>query len=91
MEINEDLKAARDIVQAILKSKKIIRMYPANNPIYVKTLEDSYARFKDYFDYREELVFKIKQNEINWDAEPVYLNPEKEDNLALFFFKDGLR
>ena len=91
MEINEDLKAARDIVQAILKSKKIIRMYPANNPIYVKTLEDSYARFKDYFDYREELVFKIKQNEINWDAEPVYVNPEKEDNLALFFFKDGLR
>jgi hypothetical protein len=91
MEINEDLKAARDIVQAILKSKKIIRMYPANNPIYVKTLEDSYARFKDYFDYREELIFKIKQNEIYWDSEPVYVNPEKEDNLALFFFKDGLR
>ncbi len=91
MEINDDLKAVRDIVQAILKSKKIIRMYPANNPIYVKTLEDSYTRFRDYFDYREELVLKIKQNEIIWDSEPVYANAEKEDNLALFFFKDGLR
>lgn len=91
MEINEDLKAARDVVQAILKSKKIIRMYPANNPIYVKTIEDCYARFHDYFDYREDLVLKIRQNEITWETEQVYANTEKEENLALFFFKDGLR
>jgi len=91
MEINEDLKAARDVVQAILKSKKIIRMYPANNPIYIKTIEDCYARFHDYFDYREGLVLKIRQNEITWESEQVYANTEKEENLALFFFKDGLR
>ena len=91
MEINEDLKAARDVVQAILKSKKIIRMYPANNPIYVKTIEDCHARFHDYFDYREDLVLKIRQNEITWEAEQVYATAEKEENLALFFFKDGLR
>ena len=89
--MNEDLKAVRDIVQAMLKCKKIIRMYPANNPIYVKTLEDSYTHFKDYFDYREDLIFKIKQNEITWESEQIYFNSEKEDNLALFFFKDGLR
>ena len=91
MEINEELKAARDIVQAVLKSKKIIRMYPANNPIYVKTLEDCHARFNDYFNYREDLLLKIRQNEIIWESEQVYANAEKEDNLALFFFKDGLR
>jgi HEAT repeat protein len=91
MEINEELKSARDIVQALLKSKKIIRMYPANNPIYVKTIEDCYARFTDYFNYRDDLILKIRQNEITWDAEQVYSSTEKEDNLALFFFKDGLR
>ena len=51
MEINEDLKAAKEIVQSILKSKKIIRMYPANNPIYVKTIEDCFARFNEFFNY----------------------------------------
>ena len=91
MEINEELKSARDVVQALLKSKKIIRMYPANNPIYVKTIEDCYARFSEYFNYREDLVLKIRQNEILWDAEQVYCSTDKEDNLALFFFKDGLR
>jgi HEAT repeat protein len=91
MEMHEDLKAARDVIQALLKSKKIIRMYPSNNPVYVKTLEEGYIRFRDYFGYREDLIVKIKQNEITWEAEQIYASAEKEDNLALFFFKDGLR
>lgn len=91
MEINDELKTVKDIIQAILKSKKILRMYPANNPIYVKNLEDAYGKFKEYFYYKDELHLKIKQNEIYYDSEQVYSSSEKEDNLALFFFKDGLR
>lgn len=91
MEINEEIKAAKDVIQAILKSKKILRMYPANNPIYVKTLEDTYAKFKEFFYYNDELQLKIKQHEIYCGSEQVYSSSEKEDNLALFFFKDGLR
>src|SRR3990172_6055630 len=91
MEINEENRAAKEVIQAILKSKKILRMYPENNPIYVKTLEDTYNKFKEFFYYNEELQLKIKQNEIYCGSEPVYSSSEKEDNLALFFFKDGLR
>jgi HEAT repeat protein len=91
MEINEEIRAAKEVIQAILKSKKILRMYPSNNPIYIKTLEDAYAKFRDFFYYNEELQFKIKQNEIYCGAEQVYGSSEKEDNLAFFFFKDGLR
>jgi hypothetical protein len=91
MEITEEIRAARDVVQAILKSKKILRMYPPNNPIFIKTLEDTYAKFKEFFYYNGELQLKIKQNEIHFGSEQVYSSTEKEDNLALFFFKDGLR
>jgi HEAT repeat protein len=91
MEIHDDLKAAKDALQALLKSRKMIRMYPSNNPMYVKSLEDTHARFRDYFDYRDDLILKIRQNDITWENEQVYYNPEKEDNLALFLFKDGLR
>ncbi len=91
MEQQDDIKASKEVIQAILKSKKMIRMYPSNNPIYVKTLEDTYARFRDYFDYRDDLVLKIRQNDIMYENEQVYFNAEKEDNLALFLFKDGLR
>lgn len=91
MEISEESKEARDIIQNLIKSKKTIRMYPQNNPIYAKILEDSYARFKSFFDYHESIVLSIKQNSILYDNEQIYYNPDKEDNLALFFFKDGLR
>lgn len=91
MEPSEDIKEAKDILQNLIKAKKTLRMYPQNNPIYVKTLEESYARFNSFFDYKENLTLKIKQNSISYDLEQIYYNPEKEDNLALLFFKDGLR
>jgi len=91
MPMNEELKAARDIIQSILKSKKILRMYPSNNPIYVNTLDDNFRKFKEFFYYKDELNLKLRQNEMTYDSEQVYASFEKEDNLALFFFKDGLR
>jgi len=89
--MNEELKKTKEIIQSFLKSKKILRMYPSNNPIYVNTLEDNFNKLKDFFYYRDDLALKIRQNDIYYDSEQVYFSPEKEDNLALFFFKDGLR
>lgn len=66
-------------------------MYPENNPIYARTIGDTYARFRNFFNYRDELNLKINQNDILYDSEQIYYNPGKDDNLALFFFKDGLR
>lgn len=91
MEISEETRAVKDVIQAVLKTKKIVRMYPQNNPIYIKTVEDCYGKYKGFFIYKDVLNIKIRQNEILYDAEQVYHNPEKEENIALFFFKDGLR
>jgi HEAT repeat protein len=91
MEVIEEIKEAKDLLQCIIKAKKTLRMYPDNNPVYVKTLDESYLKFKNFLDYKEAFTFKIRQNSILYDAEQIYSSAEKEDNLALFFFKDGLR
>ncbi len=91
MEFVEESKKAKDIVQSILKAKKILRMYPRNNPVYSNTLEDCYDKFREFFFSGDEFTLKIRQNEILFDVETVYSSQEKDDNLALFFFKDGLR
>jgi hypothetical protein len=91
MEYAEEPKRAKDVIQCILKAKKILRMYPKNNPIYSNTLGECSDKFREFFSFRDKLDLKIRQNEILFDAEPVYASAEKEDNLALFFFKDGLR
>ncbi len=88
---SEDLKEIRDILQNIIKAKKAFRMYPANNPMYTKILDEAYTKFKNFFVYKDNYVLHIKHNSILYDTEEIYNNPEKEDNLALFFFKDGLR
>jgi HEAT repeat protein len=87
----EAIKLAREIIQALLKAKKAVRMYPENNPIYAKTIDDVFLKFRDFFTFGSDLHLRIKQNDIFLDTEQIYHNAEKEDNLALFFFKDGLR
>jgi HEAT repeat protein len=91
MEVIEEIKEAKDLLQCIIKAKKTLRMYPDNNPVYVKTLDESYLKFKNFLDYKEAFTLKIRQNSILYDSEQIYFSAEKEDNLALFFFKDGLR
>ncbi|MEW6002406.1 MAG: HEAT repeat domain-containing protein [Nitrospirota bacterium] len=91
MDFSEETKAVKDILQNLIKAKKTLKMYPQNNPVYLKTLEDSYEKFRSFFEYKDDLTLKIKQNTISYDSEQVYSNPEREDNLALLFFKDGLR
>jgi hypothetical protein len=91
MEHYEESKPVRDIIQTLMKAKKTVRMYPENNPVYQKTMEDTLARFTEAFHFRDTLVLRMRQHEILFESEQVYHNPEKEDNLALFFFKDGLR
>ncbi len=89
--LSEEIKEVRDIVMTLLKTKKALRMYLPNNPIYVNALTELFWRFKSFFKTNENLVLRIKQNEILYEDSTVYSNPEKDDNLALFFFKDGLR
>jgi len=88
---NNDIDQVREIIQLFLKSKKILKLYPPNNPLCVNITDACFAKFAEFFNFSEKLSLQISQNDIFYDSEAVYSNPEKEDNLALFFFKDGLR
>lgn len=89
--ISEETKEVKDIILTLLKTKKALRMYLPNNPIYVNALTELYWRFKSFFKTNENLTLRFRQNEILFEDTIVYSNPEKDDNLALFFFKDGIR
>jgi len=87
MENSEEIKAAKEIIQAFLRARKILRLYPLNNPIFIRTLEDCFGRFQNYFHYSDDLSLKIRQNEIYCNSDLIYYNTEKEDNIALFSLK----
>lgn len=91
MEVSEEVKQAKEVIQAFLKAKKNLRMYPPNNPIYAKTTEDTYKKLEAFLDIQNEMNLRIKQNELFLGTDVIYQTEGKSDNLALFFFKDGLR
>jgi HEAT repeat protein len=86
-----EIGKVKDLIQSLWKTKKIFRMYPENNPMYVKALDDSFSKFREYFLTGKELTLAIGHNEICCNSEQVYFSNEKDDNLAFLFYKDGLR
>ncbi len=86
-----ELKAVRELLQSLLKTKRAFEMYPANNPILAKFQDDICRRFDDFFKEADKLPLLIRQQEILYKGQSVYKNAEKDENLALLFYKDGLR
>jgi HEAT repeat protein len=89
--LSEEAKLAEDVVHGILKTRKLFTLYPPNNPVYINAADAIADKFRKCFETNDKLSLKILQNEIFFNNERVYYNPEKSDNLALFFFKDGLK
>ncbi|RJQ50494.1 MAG: HEAT repeat domain-containing protein [Nitrospiraceae bacterium] len=91
METNEELDKVKNIIRIIPKARKISRLYPQNNPVCMKTMQEVYDRFDDFFGNADTLRLQFGKNSIFYNSESVYHNPERMDNLALLFFKDGVR
>jgi len=56
---DEDIKAAKNIIQMLLKARKNLRMYPSNNPIYTDTLEAAFEKFRAFFALKDKLILRI--------------------------------
>lgn len=87
----DEARPVKDLLQAVLKTKRAFEMYPANNPILLKFREELVRRFSAVLGEVGAMPLVIRQYDIFFKGVPVYHNTEKDDNLALFFFKDGLR
>jgi hypothetical protein len=87
---NDRTSTARNLIKSILKAKKLLRIYPSNNMIYVKAMDEVYAFASDHLKAHGDIIFKITPSQIIVDSEPVYQSDDRADNLALFFFKEGI-
>ena len=86
-----EAREVRDLLLAAIKTKRAFEMYPSNNPILAKFQEDLIRRFDEFLTSYERISLLVHQQDILYNGQSVYHNPEKEDNLALLFYKDGLR
>ncbi|MDA8171628.1 MAG: HEAT repeat domain-containing protein [Nitrospiraceae bacterium] len=88
----EDIKPAQELIQVFQRARKNLRIYPVNNPVYSKTIEDAFRRADDFLEAHGDLELKFRQNEILiGDRNQTLYSADREDNFAFFFFKDGVR
>jgi len=84
-------RSASEVIASLQRARKNLRIYPSNNPIYKRTVEETYKKFMEFFQYMDDLELRIQRSEFVLGEEVVYAGTDKEENLALFFFRDGLR
>jgi hypothetical protein len=89
--INRLTPLAKEVVMVLVKTIKATKLYLPNNPIYQRFRDELREKFEKYFQDEELLSFMVQRFELSFLDQQVYHNPDKEDNIALMFFKDGIR
>ena len=87
----DELTAVKDIISTLPKSRKVMRLYQSNNPIYSKAVDECISRFDEYFKCNDTFHIEFGQNDISYNSESVYSSTDQYDNLAFLFFKDGIK
>ena len=72
---NDRVNLAQNFIKAILKTKKMLQIYPSNNVIYIAAIDEAYALAKEYLDLHGEITLQIKPAEILVDTEQAYQSP----------------
>jgi|Deesub1362B_J571_1020462.scaffolds.fasta_scaffold00069_43 HEAT repeat protein len=89
--MQQEAREAQELLQTLARTRKNLRIYPENNPVCAKTVADAFKRLQEYLHSNGELHLKIRQNELLLGDAPVYRSTDRDDNLAMLFFKDGIR
>jgi hypothetical protein len=87
----EDVIGVTNLIHAVQKARKNLRIYPANNPVYTNIVEQTYQRLASVLEFQDELSLRFTKNDILYGSEPVFHSEGKDDNLALFFSRDGVK
>jgi HEAT repeat protein len=85
-----DTERATDLIKSLAKVRKNLHMYPDNHPMYQKTVDDFCLKMSSVVE-GETIQVRINQYDILFNDEVIYHSKDRDESLALFFFKDGLK
>lgn len=80
-----------ELLQTLVKATRAFQMYPPNNPIYQRAIENVRAAFGPVWTVTAQLDLKVVETDFVWGETPVYQQPVKAESLAWQLYKDGLR
>ncbi len=88
----EELQKVKEIVDALTKAIKISKIYPSNNPIYQKFINELLKeKYDAYITEYGNLKLRLTQSKLIYNGAEVYDNPDRLENIALKLYADGIR
>lgn len=87
----EEVHSATEVVLALGKAAKAIKMYLPNNPLHQKFLQELFQKTEAHLRAYGQLRLGVKQDQLLCREEVVYENPNRTESLALRMYVDGIR
>jgi len=87
----KEIERVKDVFKTLSVAIKTFAIYPKDNPIYQKFANELFDKFKVFFGSAEELAIDVEQYALFYRGNEVLRSEERNDNLALLLFVDGIR
>jgi hypothetical protein len=85
------VKAASAVLNQFARTLKTCRLYDANNPAVIKFREDFHSTLRKVTSEHGALTYRFSSDDVLFEEVSLYPARSRDDNLALPFFRDGVR
>ena len=87
----EELISANEVILAMVKAAKGLRMYLPNNPVLIGFLEDLHAKMGEHVGSFGDFRLAVEQFALRYKGCDVYENQDPRESIALRLHSDGIR
>ena len=86
-----EVQAAKKIVESLLLAMKMSSLYPEGHTIYDKAIVQAQNNFDTFFQIQEVLRLDVEKDRLLFGEEVILAGPAEEGNLAFTLFRDGIQ
>lgn len=80
-----------ELIKVIAKGLRAFQMYPPNNPMYQRGQQAIHDAFLPIWSSTPHLVFTVTENDLIWEEQTVYHQPNHAESMSWMLYKDGMR
>jgi HEAT repeat protein len=85
------VKAASAVLNQFARTLKTCRLYDANNPAVIRFREEFVSGLRKVLNEHGAVAYRFASDDVFFDDVSLYPARSRDDNLALAFYRDGIR
>lgn len=89
--LNPSRESAIETIRDIFAGVRAVRLYPANNPLYSRSISRSYKAITDFLGTHPELTLIIQKTGLFFGDQPIEKEPDFLRSLAADIYSRGIR